>query len=101
MDTVLIIQLIEFIFAFSGVILSVIWFFREKRRTRYAPVVFALWCLLVVVFRIIRWCYPTQITDSELEVFRSVGDTILLLGSTIVNFLSIVAIKGMVKYGHR
>ena len=100
MNIFFIIQFIEFIFALSGIILSVIWFFTEKKRTRYAPVTFALWCSLVVVFRAIRWCYPTQITGVELDVFRSIGDTILLLGSTIVNFLSIVAIKGMVKHGH-
>jgi hypothetical protein len=98
--SILVISIFGFILKIIGAILSIIWYFKEKHRNKYAPVMFFIWCFLGIVYRIARWYYPLFLTENTQLIFRSFGDSLLLSATAMIVFLSVENISDGGKNGN-
>jgi hypothetical protein len=94
MTTMCILQLCQLLFALSGLIACIIWFFFEKRRGRQAPFMMGAWCFLLSIFRISRFIVISPLSANEIIIYNSLSNTLFLLGGAMITFLAINSIRG-------
>jgi hypothetical protein len=98
--SILVIGIFGFILKIIGTILSTIWYFKKEYSNKYAPVMFFIWCILGIGYRIARWCYPLFLTENIQLIFRNLGDSLLLSATAIIVFLSAKTVFGGKKNGN-
>jgi hypothetical protein len=89
----------QLIMAFIGTISSAIWFLTEKRRVRYIPFLWGMWCAGLMAFRVAVFFFPDPHTTEQVLELNSMSNTLYLVGATIVTFITINHIVGAYKHG--
>ena len=92
-------QLSQFILGIVGIIMAVVLYFTEKRRTRYAAVIWGIWCVLLVAYRVYRFTLDGGLTTDQTILLNSLVNTLVLLGVTYKIFLLVENIVGAHKHG--
>ena len=87
------------IIAFLGLASSIIWFLVERRRTRYIPVMWGLWCSGLLAFRVAVYFFPVNHTPDQVLILNSISNTLFLSGSVIIVFINTLHIFGARKHG--
>ena len=90
----------QLIMASIGAISSAIWFLVERRRVRYVPFLWGMWCAGLVAFRVAVFLFPTMHTADQVLALNSMSNTLYMLGATSVSVITIDHIFGAYKHGH-
>jgi hypothetical protein len=94
MDVLTFLNQAQFVLAIIGAIVSIIWYVTDKRRVRYAPFLWGIWCIILAVYRIYRW------SDSNTAVLHaSLASLLFTLGLVSVIFIGASNIWEAYKHG--
>jgi hypothetical protein len=94
MDVTLFLNILQLILAFCGIVVSVIWYLLDKRRIRYSPFLWGMWCLILIIYRTYRFTDP----NSGL-IHSSLASLLFMLGIVNVIFMGITNIVEVRKHG--
>ena len=94
MDVTLFLNQLQFVLAGIGIMVAIIWYIIDKRRTRYSPTLWGMWCLILAVYRVYRW---TNVGGALLHA--SLASLIFTLGVISVIFIGISNIWEVYKHG--
>ena len=89
----------QLVMASIGAISSAVWFLIERRRVRYIPLLWGLWCAGLIIFRVAVFYFPDPHTADQVLVLNSASNTLYLVGATIVSFITINHIAGAYRHG--
>jgi cytochrome bd-type quinol oxidase subunit 2 len=88
----------QFIAAIIGAALSAVWFVVERRRVRYIPFMWGLWCMCLVAFRVAVFYFPAVHTPEQVIILNSISNTVFLLGAVNVIFITANHIIGVLRH---
>jgi hypothetical protein len=86
--------------AFIGAVSCAWWFITENQRERRTPFLLCCWCVLLVAFRLARYCIGTTMTGEQITLFNALANWLYLLGATSAAYIAIAEIVGARKHGN-